>query len=463
MICNYKIQCSRCQCEFEVDVELKKSKTYYPVTCPKCKKNIKIRVAKDDQAKSLPSSKSTLMRDKTTADEPSPETDNIVFKCVRQVPKHKQVSKIIRPPQRDKQIFLDEASDSTRGLEVTPSAEDASTHEEVRPYKGTGIDIPEPPLYSPRSSGWRIKSPHRQQQRSDVIDIERESRFDHRISPRYFPMKPGDQLPETETFKKESRLKNYFKNPEKRLYLAIILLIIVFFLGLIHGAMSLHWGQSEPINSENIELTAVDIDGTVIDFSTGRPISNCRVTVVDTGQSDLTNSDGYYYIPNVEIGDKEITTEVSGYAKVIKKITVASEQPANFNFELKPGVSVVTIDETISTIEKSENKINIFAVIILLLACFAILAIFLIRFRNMFKICAFSAFLSALSFGMGFGLALGLLAFVLIILSSSVFTNNKELKDEELNDKKRDRLKHKSKPYRRKIKQKNKPTKLKNL
>jgi len=456
MICNYKIQCSRCQCVFETDVELEESKTYYPATCPRCSKNIKIRVAKGDQAKSLPSSKSTHLKGKSPADEPSPKPDDIVFKCVRQVPKHKQVSKIIRPPKSEKQVILDERSATTYGSEVTPSIEEALTYEEVRPYKGSGIEIPVPPLYSPRSPRWRIKPPHQQKQGSDVRGIERESSFDHRISPRYFPIKPADQLLDTGTSKKESKLKNYFKNPEKRLSLAIILLIIVFFLGLIHGAMSLHWGQSEPISSDNIELTAVDIDGTVIDFSTGRPIPNCRVTVVDTGQSDLTNSDGYYYIPNVEIGNKEITTEVSGYAKVIKKITVASEQPANFNFELKPGVNVVTIDETISTIEKQKNTINIFAIIILLLACFAILAIFLIRFRNMFKVCAFSAFLSALSFGIGIGLALGLVAFVLILFSSSAFTNNKsnnkKLKNEKLNDKKRDRIKQKSKPYRRKIK-----------
>jgi hypothetical protein len=396
------------------------------------------------------------MKGKSTAEGPSAEPDDIVFKCVRQVPKHKQVSKIIRPPKSEKQVILEEPSDSTNGLEVTPSTEDELTYADVGPYKGSGIEIPVPPLYSPRPRS-RIKHTHKQKRGAVVRDMEEVSSFDHRISPRYFPVKPDDQLLETRIPKKESKLKNYFKKPENRLSIAIIILIIVFFLGLIHGAMSLQWGYAEPISSDNIELTAVDIDGTVIDFSTGRPIPNCRVTVVDTGQSDLTNSDGYYYIPNVEIGNKEITTEVSGYAKVIKKITVASEQPANFNFELKPGVNVVTIDETISTIEKPKNTINIFAVIILLLACFAILAIFLIHFRNMFKICAFSAFLSALSFGMGFGLALGLVAFVLIILSSSAFTNNKKLKDEKLTEKKRDRIKQKSRPYRRKIKQK-KPT-----
>jgi len=107
-------------------------------------------------------------------------------------------------------------------------------------------------------------------------------------------------------------------------------------------------------------------------------------------------------------------------------VTVASEQPANFNFELKPGVTTEIYDESVQTLEKPENDLNISAIIIIIFACFAILAIILIWQRNFYQLCVFFAFLSVLSFGMGFGLAIGLFALILILLSSTGFSEPKK-------------------------------------
>ena len=96
-------------------------------------------------------------------------------------------------------------------------------------------------------------------------------------------------------------------------------------------------------------------------------------------------------------------------------------RPGKCIHELKQGVNVETIDETVLTVQKQENKVNVFAMIIILLACFALLAVILIKMRNLFKICALSAFLSILSFGAGFGFLLGIIALILILMSSSSF------------------------------------------
>ena len=86
-----------------------------------------------------------------------------------------------------------------------------------------------------------------------------------------------------------------------------------------------------------------------------------------------------------------------------------------FNYNKQENLASVKI------VQKQENKVNVFAMIIILLACFALLAVILIKMRNLFKICALSAFLSILSFGAGFGFLLGIIALILILMSSSSF------------------------------------------
>jgi hypothetical protein len=429
MIYTYKIQCTQCQYDFECEVDIETTMTTYPVKCPRCGRQIELSLAKTKQLPSLPKSKTSHYISKTTKPETDESDEKITFRCIPQPPKHERKSKIIRPKQ-SRQAELDVKPDIP--------AEDTEPAEDSTPLAAVDfMTCPEP-------------GPYTTPEEAEVEALDKKSRPTARRTRKRRPgasgkavkeeyIAPGlerirsDRKPlrwdyQDRSKKMEKRTKriSFLNDSGKRLRLAIFLLIIVFIFGIVHGVFSLSSGSPEPIDSGLSTPDTVDIDGTVIDFNTGRPIPGSEVQLLGTGKKDLTNSDGYYLITNVRVGDQEIRAEAAGYSKIVKIVTVASEQPANFNFELKPGVSTEVFDESVKTVEKPDNDLNVFAIFIIIFACFAILAIFLIWQRNFFQICVFCAFLSIMSFGMGVGLIIGLFALILILLSSSGFTKNKK-------------------------------------
>ncbi len=210
--------------------------------------------------------------------------------------------------------------------------------------------------------------------------------------------------------------------PENRLKLAVILLMIVFILGLINGVNSLIQGTKEGIGSDIDKPDYVDIHGRVIENLTGRPVANVKVTVQETSQSTQTDNDGQYFIPNVKSGVHNIMVEAPGYVDIVKKVTVDPELMGIINFELDEGAGTINMDESVLLREPEEyEKINSFAIIIIIFACFGLLAVVLAHRRMFFYLCSFSAFLSVLSFGLGIGSILGLIAFILIVFSNAGF------------------------------------------
>ncbi len=395
MKCNYKLQCPRCQNIFEIEVDTSISKSHYPTSCPHCRKKIEIRLVSESQLQSLQVSKTAHLKEEKTADKTT--SDDIIFKCVRRTSPAEQRSSISQSLSASR---VSPKSPEPQAISVEPIS-----CPEPRPYSGSMVNMPAPRRYAPNKV--LQKEPGRP--KAAAWQTRKKS------------YRRGYQSQIPRKISKPSRGFGIFREPKKRLKLAMLLLIIVFILGISHGIISIQWGVPEHISSERASINTVDIDGAVIDYYTGRPIANCIIKIAETGQQDVTNSDGYYFISRVEVGDIEIVAEANGYSKIIKKVTVAPEQPANFNLELKPGVNVERFDETILMVQKSENTINVFAVIIILFAFFALLAAILIYYRNMFKICALSAFFSILSFGAGVGFVLGLVALILILLSGSSF------------------------------------------
>ena len=473
MIYNYKIQCSGCKSIFECEVDTEFEARYYPAYCPKCGKMTKVSLAKPKQAHSLLKSKSISYVKKRTDEKDQTEVwasvEKITFKRVPSIPRYEQKSKVILPKE-SKHLYPPKSPETlgpSKSEKTTKPPKTLKSMESEKSEKTTGVLVPITPpspaqqtplqpttpdrdepseilkqsiskkvLSSSKIPGKRKKDvkgkgPEVKRKRVGAPRDEKKQRLVKQKG-RLRPIRPpeemlgedelGEQLPKTI---KPPRLLG---KPETRLNLATLFLIIVFFLGIFHGISSRYVVAPESISSDIATPDSVDIQGTVIDYYSGRPIAGCEVRLGETGQRDLTNSDGYYLIKDVSIGDHEIRAEADGYSKIIKKITVASEQPANFNFELKPGVNVEVIDETIQTVEKpeTENTINIFAVIMILFACFAILAIILIRMRNMYPICVISAFISIFSFGMGIGFIIGLMALILILVSSSGFKIKKK-------------------------------------
>ncbi len=428
----YNIQCPKCGCNFECDVETETKLNYYPARCPRCGNKTHITLAKTKRLGSLPKSKSSHYPDKKSIECVSEE--RITFKYVRQTPKAERKSRIIQPKQSKRRVVPPSAMPAPAPApEEAPLAEERYEESYRATFECTAFSEPESKEVTkspkvPKSGPGYPAPPKGRRRRREPVEEPMV------MKPEQFgPMrarvrkKPGIQpypAPKAEPKRKPVRFLN---EPGRRLNFAIILLLIVFIFGLAHGVSSIYSGSPEQIESDLGVPDTVDIDGTVIDFYTGRPIPRCTVRLIDSGKEDMTNSDGYYLITNVKVGDQEIMAEAEGYGRIVKKVTVAAEQQANFNFELKPGVAVESYDESVQTVEKQDKSINLFAVFIIVFACFAILAIILLWQRTFFKICVFSAFISILSVGMGIGVVFGLLALILILLSSAGFAKKNKV------------------------------------
>jgi hypothetical protein len=473
---DYKIQCPRCARVFDVGVEPQRGKTLYPTNCPRCKKKIKIKLVPElpdhaepgrtrefqDLKMSLFSSRQTAPASMSAECEPGDDDEEIVFKCVQRTterPSEKQ-SRVIKPKES-------KGSKTRTGILKPRGAPDKSDVKEKKDIK-TSVKSIDWSKLKDKPAKKHDKAPEKVQDdrcSEDEYEYEPQSKnYNYtdglevsRITPMVCiePYKPPEPTPvEPISPKSRSRRRGrkrrraweedyyqdtyepspppkpkkpgYFSKPENRLKIASWLLVLVFALGLTHGLITLAWGNPEHIEKGTTGVDTVDIDGAVIDFKTGKPISNCRIRILGTDQVDYTNQDGYYYIPGVQVGDTKIEAQITGYAKVVKEVSVVSEQPSSFNFELKEGVNSVVIDETVKTVEKSESPINGFAVLLILLSISAVAALVLIRSRNMFRVCALFTFLSILSIGLGLGFVLGLVALILILMSGSEFRKLEE-------------------------------------
>jgi hypothetical protein len=219
-------------------------------------------------------------------------------------------------------------------------------------------------------------------------------------------------------------------SPEKRLRIAGIVLIIVFILGLMHGINSLVTGYITPISTEEDKPEYSDISGSIIDNKTGRPIKNCKIIVLETGQTTVSNTDGQYFIPNVKAGIHRISADSSGYIKLIKRVTVDPELMGRINFELDEGIGNKAIDESVTLSEQSSNEdVNIFSILMLIFAFFGVVSAFLAFRRTFFLICAFCAFISIMSIGFFIGIILAIIAFILIVLSTEGFERDPTLQN----------------------------------
>ena len=240
-----------------------------------------------------------------------------------------------------------------------------------------------------------------------------------------------DHLEKTENMEHIDRFEDYLPRRRKRtpgqarLTWAMILLVLVFILGMSHGVNSLLHGSEVVIESDVVMPDYVDIHGKIIDNSTGRPIMDCKVTILETGQAALSNVDGQYFITNVKAGVHEISAEADGYIKEVKKVTVDPELLGIIDFALEGGAGVKNKDESVDMEKDEKAEINAFAIFIILFAGFGLLGAVLVFKRNFFWVCVFCSFISLLSIGMGVGIVLGLLALILVLVSRQEFEGTK--------------------------------------
>ena len=76
------------------------------------------------------------------------------------------------------------------------------------------------------------------------------------------------------------------------------------------------------------------IYGWVTDASTGDPIANANITVVEAGVSTTTNASGYYEISSLVPGNYTVTASATGYAESSQSVSLSPGEVKELNFSL---------------------------------------------------------------------------------------------------------------------------------
>jgi hypothetical protein len=385
---DFEIQCPNCKEIINISSETKSNQDYHFSSCPHCGKKVKVRLG--------PELRADLKKSKTYSFESLTNIHPLEFKLGQ-----------VKPIKRD------EPDTSTQEQHISTTSVEPIIEPSSAPESGTPLEHPD------RREKIPFKSKYSQDNQKSY------GRFRGYKSNRGFKSYKDNKLNDVEQIMYKPPKKKRERpiiSPERRLKIAGILLIIVFVLGLLHGINSLLTGYITPITTEEDKPEYSDISGTIIDNRTGRPIKNCKIIVLKTGQTSVSNTDGQYFIPNVKAGIHRISADSSGYIKVIKRVTVDPELMGRINFELDEGIGNKAIDESITLTEQNKNEdVNIFSVLILIFAFFGIVSALLAFRRTFFLICSFCAFISIMSIGFFIGSFLAIIAFILIVSSTEGF------------------------------------------
>ncbi len=219
--------------------------------------------------------------------------------------------------------------------------------------------------------------------------------------------------------------EGYWTKPK----LAALLLIVVFFLGLANSATNIAYAN-EVVSSDALDssesVVAITISGSVMDFDTTLPIGDADVNIIDTGESTVTNPEGFYVIENVPTGEHTIIVSATGFQTVNKKVKLTPAPERIINFELQKGSGTVYVDETSDTGEEvdedeEDRGWSFIGFLTLIFAILALLGAYLAFNQYMFWVCSTTAFFGVLSFGFGVGMFLGIIAMILILVSKDKF------------------------------------------
>ena len=81
--------------------------------------------------------------------------------------------------------------------------------------------------------------------------------------------------------------------------------------------------------------TTGKIAGIVTDEETGDPLIGANVRIVDSNLGTATDTDGSYYIINIEPGSYDLQVQYIGYeSKIIKNINISVNRTASCNITM---------------------------------------------------------------------------------------------------------------------------------
>ena len=82
------------------------------------------------------------------------------------------------------------------------------------------------------------------------------------------------------------------------------------------------------------EQEGADIRGVVTDSTNGERILGVNVMIKGTGRGAMTNTQGFYIIPNISPGTYEIVAGAVGYVRLARKVTISGQSPVSLDFKL---------------------------------------------------------------------------------------------------------------------------------
>ena len=97
----------------------------------------------------------------------------------------------------------------------------------------------------------------------------------------------------------------------------------------------------------NLAAQTGTVTGVVTDATTGQPLNDAAISLVDTDNSGLTNISGRYALNNVPVGVYTVKVVIIGYATQEKEVTVTPNSTQQVDFELE--ISAIALDEIVAT------------------------------------------------------------------------------------------------------------------
>lgn len=101
-------------------------------------------------------------------------------------------------------------------------------------------------------------------------------------------------------------------------------------------------------------LSDTNINGHVIDASTGEHLSYYNIAIKGTTQGTMTDASGHYSLHNLKPGQITLVASSLGYKTITKTLTLQPGKTYEVNFEAKPDAFM--LDQIVVTGSKSEQK-----------------------------------------------------------------------------------------------------------
>ncbi|MDE2875014.1 MAG: TonB-dependent receptor [Gemmatimonadota bacterium] len=97
----------------------------------------------------------------------------------------------------------------------------------------------------------------------------------------------------------------------------------------------------------NLAAQTGAVTGQVTDATTGQPLNDAAISLVDTDVTGLTATNGRYLLNNVPVGVYTVKVVILGYATQEKEVTVTPGSTQQVDFQLE--ISAINLDEIVAT------------------------------------------------------------------------------------------------------------------